>query len=237
MLIGNASQLVVDRVPIANSVVLPSPAAAPDNVRLITVYLPKAMFENPQKRFPVIYYLPGLGGTNASFTVGNQVIMDTLIDSGQALEMLIVHVDPSLVNGVDTDGKRRYQGTWYVNSELNGNFEDFMVLDLIPFVDAHYPTIPSGQFRGVVGQSMGGFGSMYHGIKYPDLYCAFGQASGTPFFIIADSADASFAPDQPEPGKTMFVLNSLLIPGIPTSGPNAGKITPDNDPLAFSVFS
>lgn len=230
------SQLLVDRVPIVNSQALPSPAAAPDPERLITVYMPKAAFENPERRFPVIYYLPGLGGDNTSFTIGNKAIMDDLISSGQALEMIVVTVDPSLVNGIDTDGKRRYQGTWYVNSDLNGNFEDFMVLDLIPFVDAHYPTMASAQFRGVVGQSMGGFGSMYHGIKYPNLYSAFGQASGTPFFIIADDT-ATFAPDQPEPGKTMFVLNSLLIPGIPVTGPNAGKITPDNDPLAFSVFS
>ncbi len=231
-----ASQLIVDRVPIVNSVVTPSPAAAPDLVRLITVYLPKAAFQDPEKRFPVIYYLPGLGGNNTTFTVGNKAIMDDLIDSGQALEMIIVHVDPSVANGIDTDGKRRYQGTWYVNSLLNGNFEDFMVNDLIPFVDAHYPTIPSAAFRGIVGQSMGGFGSMYHGIKYPNLYCAFGQASGTTFFVLADDT-VSFAPDQPAPGKEMFVLNSLLIPGIPTSGPNAGKITPDNDALAFSVFS
>lgn len=236
VIIIKTSQLIVDRVPIVNSVVTPSPAAAPDLVRLITVYLPKAAFQNPEKRFPVIYYLPGLGGTNTTFTLGNKAIMDDLIDSGQALEMIIVHVDPSVVNGIDTDGKRRYQGTWYVNSALNGNFEDFMVNDLIPFVDAHYPTLSSSAFRGIVGQSMGGFGSMYHGIKYPNLYCGFGQASGTTFFVLADDT-ASFAPDQPDPGKEMFVLNSLLIPGIPTSGPNAGKITPDNDALAFSVFS
>jgi hypothetical protein len=230
-----ASMLIVDEVPIVHSTALKSPAAQ-GHVRLITVYMPAIAFQDSTLRFPVVYYLPGLGGDNMSFTIGNQQIMDTLIAQKQAIPMIIVHVDPSLVNGIDTDGKRRYEGTWYVNSELNGGFADFMVRDLIPFVDAHYPTLANAGFRAVMGQSMGGFGSVYHGILHPELYSAFAQASGTPFFLIATDTVIA-APDQPAPGKEMFVLNSLVIPEIPESGENEGQITPDNGPLTFSIFS
>jgi S-formylglutathione hydrolase FrmB len=229
------SLLILDSVPIVNSTALPSPGAT-TNVRFITVYMPAAALDNPNKRFPCVYHLPGLGGDNNSFAVGNQNIMDDLIKEGQVEPFIIVHVDPSLVNGIDTDGKRRYQGTWYVNSALNGGFEDFMVNDLIPYVDAHYPTINNSNFRAVMGQSMGGYGSQYHGITHPELYCAFGHASGTPFFLLTTNSTL-VAPAQPSPGFEMFTFNSFILPEIPTSGPNAGKVTPDNGPLSFSIFS
>ncbi|RTL03587.1 hypothetical protein EKK58_12700, partial [Candidatus Dependentiae bacterium] len=231
----SGSLLIIDSVPIVNSTAVPSPAAT-GNVRLITVYLPAAALDNPTKRFPCVYHLPGLGGDNNSFAVGNQNIMDDLIKEGQVEPFIIVHVDPSLVNGIDTDGKRRYQGTWYVNSDLNGGFEDFMVQDLIPYVDAHYPTISDKNYRAIMGQSMGGFGSQYHGITHPELYCAFGHASGTPFFLLTTNSTL-VAPAQPSPGFEMFTFNSFILPEIPTFGPNAGKVTPDNGPLSFSIFS
>lgn len=229
------SILIIDSVPIIHSTALPSPAAT-GNYRLITVYMPAAALDNPNKRFPCVYHLPGLGGDNNSFAVGNQNIMDELIKEGQIEPFIIVHVDPSLVNGIDVDGKRRYQGTWYVNSDLNGGFEDFMINDLIPYVDAHYPTINDKNCRAVMGQSMGGFGSLYHGITHPELYCAFGHASGTPFFLMTTNSTL-VAPAQPSPGFEMFMFNSFILPEIPQTGPRAGKVTPDNGPLSFSVFS
>jgi Putative esterase len=231
----NGSMLIVDEVPIVNSNVRPSPLAT-GNVRLITVYLPAQAIQNPTQRFPSIYYLPGLGGDNNSFTTSNQTTMDDLIAAGQAMPMIIIHVDPSVVTGINTDGERTYQGTWYVNSTLNGNFEDFMVSNLVPFVDAHYQTIPEQPFRGVMGQSMGGYGSIYHGVQHPELYCAFGSASGTPFWVLADNA-VPIAPPQDEPGFDIFTINSLIFAELPTSGPNENIVTPDNGPLSFSIFS
>jgi hypothetical protein len=119
----HASMLITDEVPIINSNALRSPLAPPDPappIRFVTLYIPQAVFDNPTERFPVVYYLPGLGGDNISFTAANQQILDNLIAARQIMPFIVVHVDPSLVNGIDPeDGKRRYQGTWYINSELN----------------------------------------------------------------------------------------------------------------------
>src|SRR5439155_7356018 len=144
--------------------------------------------------------LPGLGGDNNAFVIGNKAILDDLIADHQIITPILVTVDPSVVDGIDADGRHRYEGTWYVNSALNGNFEDFFIYDLIPYVDAHYPTLAYPQFRGAVGQSMGGYGSLYLGIIHPELFCAYGSASGTPFWIISNDAQL-VAPDQPSPGK------------------------------------
>ena len=150
--------LIVDEVPIVNSAALRSPGAE-NNVRFVTVYLPPGFDDDPNQRFPVIYYIPGLGGTNLTFTIGNKLLLDRLIPNQTVVPVIVVHVDPSLVNGIDPqDGKRRYEGTWYVNSDLNGAFEDFFVNDLIPFIDQNYRTIPQKDFRAIMGQSMGGYG-------------------------------------------------------------------------------
>ena len=230
--------LVNDEVPIVNSNALPSPLSDNDT-RFVTLYVPQDAIENPDEQFPVIYYFPGLGGDNLSFTQGNKLILDDLLARRQIVPFFVVHVDPSLVNGIDTDGKRRYLGTWYLNSELNGAFEDFIVLDLIPYIDANYNTIPSQSFRGVMGQSMGGFGASLLGTKHPELFVGMGSASGTPFWSIATNVVPCMVdPGSIEPpGDEMFVFNSLVFVELPTSGPNAGKILPENGPLTFSIFS
>ncbi|HXW86026.1 MAG TPA: alpha/beta hydrolase-fold protein [Candidatus Bathyarchaeia archaeon] len=232
------SILVTVGVPIVHSNVFPSPEAYPENVRLITLYIPAAAAQNPTQRFPSIYYLPGLGGTNESFTLGNQILLDNLVATDEAVPMIVIHVDPSMPIGpFPPTGLFYYQGTWYVNSALNGDFETFVLQDMIPFVDANFPTIANGAFRGVAGQSMGGYGALYLGIRHPDVFCGFGAESPTAFWAIVTQEELVAPPGIPFPGNQMFTINSLLLPEIPTEGPQAGQITPDNGPFTFSVFS
>jgi pimeloyl-ACP methyl ester carboxylesterase len=231
------SQLITIGVPIVHSNVLPSPDAT-ENVRLVTLYVPAAAFENPDQRFPLLYYLPGLGGTNESFTLGDQILLDNLVATDEGIPMIVAHVDPSMpVGPYPPTGKYYYQGTWYVNSALNGDFETFIIEDMIPFIDANFPTIPNRAFRGVAGQSMGGYGALYLGIRHPELFSTFGAESPTAFWAILTQEELVAPPGIPYPGNIMFTINSLLLEEIPTTGPDAGQITPDNGPFTFSVFS
>jgi|GEM_PF-1583660 len=230
--------LIEDSVPIVFSNARPSPGATTD-VRFIVVYLPFEATINPNARFPVVYYLPGLGGDQNTFADSNAAIMDDLINEKKIAPFIVVNVDPSLINGINADGERTYTGTWYINSELNGDFEDFFVRDLIPYVDAKYPTKNTVAFRALNGQSMGGFGALILGTKHPELFCGMGSASGTPFWsIITNIVPELVTPGSINPpGDVMFAVNSLLLPEIPDMGPNAGKITPDNGEFTFSFFS
>jgi len=144
--------------------------------------------------------------------------------------MIVVHVDPSLVDGIDVDGFRKYRGGWYVNSALNGNFEDYIITELIPYVDANYRTKSTKEFRTIMGQSMGGFGSLHLGILYPDVFIGFGSASGTPFWIFLDTLNLA-NPD------SLFFFDQHILSEIPTTGPNTGKITPDNGIFSNDLFS
>ncbi len=69
---------------------------------------------------------------------------------------------------------------WYTNNYADPKlaWEDYLVLDLIPYVDAHYRTLASRPGRAVAGLSMGGYGAMKLGLKYPQLFSAVASLSG-----------------------------------------------------------
>ena len=69
---------------------------------------------------------------------------------------------------------------FYTNSSSNPKlvWEDFLIQDLIPYVDSHYRTIASRQGRAIAGLSMGGYGAMKLGLKYPQMFAAVASLSG-----------------------------------------------------------
>ncbi len=101
---------------------------------------------------------------------------------------------------------------WYTNNYANPKlaWEDFLILDLIPYVDSHYRTVASRQGRAIAGLSMGGYGALKLGLKYPDIFTAAASLSGAAAaarWKHAPGSDAEFAqllagafgpPDNPE---------------------------------------
>jgi enterochelin esterase-like enzyme len=63
-----------------------------------------------------------------------------------------------------------YMGSMYSNSVTTGNWEAFITQDLISYVDSHYRTIPQRASRGLAGHSMGGYGTIRIGMKYPEVF-------------------------------------------------------------------
>ncbi len=55
-------------------------------------------------------------------------------------------------------------------SALGSLFNDFIALELRPWVDAHYRSIPDREHRAVMGSSMGGQMALSMGLRYPDLF-------------------------------------------------------------------
>lgn len=69
---------------------------------------------------------------------------------------------------------------FYTNSYADKHlaWEDFIILDLIPYVDSHYRTVASRQGRAIAGLSMGGYGAMKLGLKYPQMFSVAASLSG-----------------------------------------------------------
>ena len=59
-----------------------------------------------------------------------------------------------------------------------GAFEDVMVNDLIPMIDATYRTIPDREHRAMAGLSMGGMQTFQITLKHLDLFSYIGGFSG-----------------------------------------------------------
>lgn len=136
--------------------------------RMVSVYLPPGYEKNPNARFPVLYLLHGFTDSDARWFglrgkhfVNVPDAVDRAYAKG-AREMIIVM----------PDAFTRYAGSMYSNSVTIGNWEGFITSDLVSYVDKHYRTLANRAGRGLAGHSMGGYGTMRLGMKYPGIYAS-----------------------------------------------------------------
>jgi S-formylglutathione hydrolase FrmB len=105
--------------------------------------------------------------------------MDRLVASGAARGALLVL----------PDGMTRYGGSQYVNSRATGRYEDHVVDELVPWIDARYRTKAEARHRGVLGKSSGGYGALVLGMRHPDVFSAVASHSGDCLFEWGYAAD------------------------------------------------
>ena len=147
----------------------------------LIVYLPEGYDPGGTIDYPVIYYLHGWGGNQYNGQTTMTFVMDSLIAGGLIAPALVVQP-----NGFCDP----FDGSMWANSELYGNYEDYVSIDLIVFIDSTFRTIPDRHYRCVGGYSMGAAGSMDLALRHLDLYKAVVCASGDmdfqtcmPYFI------------------------------------------------------
>jgi hypothetical protein len=139
-------------------------------LRKLTLYLPPG-YADQKRRFPVVYYLNHFfeDHTAPFANHGAAALLDRAISQGVIGDVIVVTADFSTPAA----------SSWYVNSSATGNWEDFMVRELVPYVDANYRTLASRDSRGVVGDSVGGYGAVRFGMRYPQV---FGSVYGMQLF-------------------------------------------------------
>ena len=134
--------------------------------REVSVYLPASYKKDTKRRYPVVYFLHGFTDDDAKWYgfqkhwINLPRIVDSVFAAGGAKEMIIV----------TPNAYTRYQGSMYSNSVTTGNWEDYVAKELVAYVDAHYRTLSQAQSRGLAGHSMGGYGTMRIGQKYPEIF-------------------------------------------------------------------
>jgi S-formylglutathione hydrolase FrmB len=113
------------------------------------------------RRFPVLYLLHGLYGDYKNWDTRTR-----LEQAAATYSLLIVTPDAG--------------DSWYTNSATKpeNKFEDYITKDLISEIDRKYRTIANKRARAVAGLSMGGYGAVKLGLKYPDLFAFAGSLSG-----------------------------------------------------------
>lgn len=131
----------------------------PSDHRAGAVYLPPGY--DPSRAYPVVYLLHGLPGNPSSFYEGLHLadVADGLIASGRAAPFIAVMpvAGPSDKTAAES-------------SEWAGVWEDYVVRDVVPWVDAHLATIASPAGRALAGLCAGGYGALDIGLRHPGLF-------------------------------------------------------------------
>ena len=103
---------------------------------------------------------------------GFRLWIDNLIAQGIIEPMIIVMPDA---------GTDPYGFSFYSNSMLNGDFEDFIVNDLVAYMDNNYNTVANASGRAVIGHSQGGYAAFKFGMLHPDVFKTVASHSGLLF--------------------------------------------------------
>ena len=136
------------------------------------------------------------------------------------------------------DSKTLHNGSMYSSSVTTGDFEQFIVHDVVAYIDAHYRTIPDRRSRGLVGHSMGGYGATRIGMKHADVFgslyimspcCLAPRPAGPPNPEIEKALEAVKTPE--DSAKLPF------FPRVQLATAAAWSPNPKNPPLYLDLPS
>lgn len=168
VLLAWASAAVADEGSRIESITLPSPILDDKlldfvSERHIKVYLP-AGYGQGEQRYPVIYYLHSFGWSPAQMFEDGQVqqVLDRAIASHR--------VEPMILVAGDFTGPP--YGAFYGNGPVSGRWEDHIVKELVPAIDARYRTLPAAASRGIAGEMIGGYGALRMAMLHPDIFAS-----------------------------------------------------------------
>lgn len=122
------------------------------------VFLPPGYDSDKTRRFPVLYYLHGLGDNEQMFLrSGGWSMIQDLWERRDLGEFIIV--TPAAGS------------TFYLNSrDGQYRYEDFLLQEFLPFIEGRYRIRAGRASRGIAGISMGGYGALRLAFRRPDLF-------------------------------------------------------------------
>jgi S-formylglutathione hydrolase FrmB len=124
------------------------------------VMLPPSYAQDKARRYPVAYYLHGLGDNEQSLVnLGGWAMYDRLMRGKQIGELVVVAPAGFTSFYINSrDGKFRY--------------EDFFLKEFLPAMEKKYRIGTTRAQRGIMGISMGGYGALHYAFKYPEKFAA-----------------------------------------------------------------
>jgi enterochelin esterase-like enzyme len=150
--------------------------------RRTTVYTPPGYDSDAGKRYPVLYLQHGAGEDERGWTTQGRAnfILDNLIAAGKAVAMIVVMdngyaqkagTQPDAAKG-SAPGPRMF--------DFRG-FEEVLLGELIPKIDASYRTISDRERRAMAGLSMGAMQTLQIAPTHTDTFAYIGAFSPPPF--------------------------------------------------------
>jgi S-formylglutathione hydrolase FrmB len=118
------------------------------------VILPKEYYDQPDRRFPVLYKVSGYGGDYHNYS--NRLIKSQPIDTTPCITVFL-------------DGNCRLGHSVYTNSDNNGPWGDALTKELIPSIEKKYRCNAA---RLLTGHSSGGWTVLSLQTQYPSVFTA-----------------------------------------------------------------
>jgi hypothetical protein len=152
------------------------------------VILPEGYLEEPAKRFPVLYLIPGFGGNH--FQAFDVLGGWSSLTSKSGPNALVVVLDPTAHTGHHV----------FADSPNNGPVGAALVEEMVPHIDRTFRTVAEPRARLLTGHSSGGWSSLWLQCAYPDLFGGVWSTSPDP----VDFRDFQRL-DLYEPGANLFI--------------------------------
>jgi enterochelin esterase-like enzyme len=174
-------------------------AAIVGETRAIWVYTPPGYAKNTG-RYPVLYLFHGSNDTAAGWTMAGNAnfVFDNILADKKMVPMIVVmpfgHATPF---GTPSPGA-------VTNDSL---FEEYLLKDVIPTVEAKYRVAAGRQNRAIAGLSMGGGQALRIGLGHLELFSAVASFSGA----IPSDFETRFAGLLKDPAGTNGKLKVLWI--------------------------
>ncbi len=121
------------------------------------VVLPASYYDQPRRRYPVIYLIPGFGGTHRDAL--QYASRPPATEEGEE-EFIRVFLT----------GECKWGHHAFVDSATNGPRGEALIWELIPEIDRRFRTVANRDGRFLYGHSSGGWSALWLMINYPDVF-------------------------------------------------------------------
>lgn len=122
------------------------------------VVLPESFSPTGQQRYPILYFLHGLGNNEQTlFNSGGWNVIQDLRQQHKIGDFFVAAPEGGRSFFINSaDGEIRYS--------------DFFLREFIPYIEKRYPVQAERQTRGITGISMGGYGALRFAFAHTELF-------------------------------------------------------------------
>ncbi|WP_026728908.1 alpha/beta hydrolase-fold protein [Flavobacterium denitrificans] len=157
-----------------------------NSFRRCFIYTPAGYNENTKMRYPVLYLQHGSFEDETGWSSQGKanLILDNLIASKQAKPMIIVMDNGYAYKSQSSELKDKKERPESI-------FEEVLISEVIPMIDAKFRTIANRENRAIAGLSMGANQTMRIMMNNLETFSYYGGFSGTANYPSIDPLDAS----------------------------------------------
>ncbi|MDA6070628.1 alpha/beta hydrolase-fold protein [Flavobacterium sp. AC] len=181
--------------------------------RRCLIYTPAGYNENEKTRYPVLYLQHGSFENETGWTTQGRanLILDNLLALKQAIPMIIV---------MDNGYAYKSQSNKVKEGREESVFEEVLITEVIPMIDAKFRTISKRESRAIAGLSMGANQTMRIMMNHLDTFSYYGGFSGTANYPSTDVINVStFLDGKYKEGNALNKKIKLFWLGLGTKEP------------------